>query len=58
MQPIYRRVVLVIILGMACSAVAGCAAHEARYRQGLQWHLDTEAQKRQLHQQGFPQYWD
>lgn len=44
-----------IMLGLIL-ALAGCAGHAERSAQGLQWHLDNERAKKQLNDQGFPQY--
>jgi hypothetical protein len=51
-----RRVLAVTLVLVA--ALSGCAGHTERYRQGLQWHLSTEAQKAELNRMGFPQYTD
>ena len=38
------------------SLIAGCADLRYRYEQGLKWHLENEAAKRELDRQGFQQY--
>jgi hypothetical protein len=50
------KTVLAVALIALSTAFGGCAAHNQRYSQGLQWHLDNEAQKAQLNAMGFPQY--
>jgi hypothetical protein len=50
-----RRLAVVVVFALV-GAFAGCAGHAERYAQGLSWHLDTEAQKRDLNARGFPQY--
>ncbi len=47
-----RRLMLIVL---AAAALAGCAS-DWRYKQGLQWSLENEAEKRRLEAQGFPQY--
>ncbi len=46
---------LVLTLSLL-SLITGCADLRYRYDQGLKWHLENEAAKRELDQQGFPQY--
>jgi hypothetical protein len=51
-----QRWIAVIVLGSLGTGVAGCAELQMRYPQGLKWHLENEAHKKELERQGFPQY--
>jgi hypothetical protein len=50
------RILSTLTLAAAAILVAGCADFNYRYPQGLQWHLENEAHKKALNDQGFPQY--
>ncbi len=43
-----------VALFLALTCLNGCSL--VSYEQGLQWHLDNEAMKKELERQGFPQY--
>lgn len=44
-----------LLLVLAVAVLAGCAS-DPRYRQGLDWVLWNEQEKRRLDAAGFPQY--
>ena len=50
------RLKLIALLWVVGSVLGGCTGHAERFKQGLQWHLSNEEQKRDLNNQGFPQY--
>lgn len=45
---------LILASLIACLASNGCGL--VSYEQGLRWHLENEAMKKELERQGFPQY--
>jgi len=51
----FDRIVLLLMLGAALSGLAGCAT-SGPPSQAVQWIVETEAQKKQLNDAGFPQY--
>ena len=44
-----------LLIGLALAVLAGCAS-DPRYKQGLNWVVENEAEKRRLNAAGFPQY--
>jgi len=53
----FDRLVLLAVLAAALSGLVGCAS-DPRYKQGLDWVLWNEAEKKRLNDAGFPQYID
>jgi hypothetical protein len=51
-----QRCVLLAVLAASILS-AGCAADQ-RYSQGVEWIVSQEAEKKRLHDAGFPQYND
>lgn len=43
-----------LALFLVLSCLNGCGL--VSYEQGLKWHLENEAMKKELERQGFPQY--
>ncbi len=44
-----------VILALLAAGVAGCAS-DPRYKEGLNWVLWQEAERKRLNDAGFPQY--
>jgi uncharacterized lipoprotein len=44
-----------LLLTLLAAVLAGCAS-DPRYKQGLEWVLWNEQEKKRLNAQGFPQY--
>ena len=44
-----------LLLTLLAAALAGCAS-DPRYKQGLEWVLWNEQEKKRLNAEGFPQY--
>jgi hypothetical protein len=52
-----KRVVLLFVLASGLAGLVGCAS-DPRYKEGLDWVLWNEAEKKRLDDAGFPQYND
>ncbi len=50
-----RRICVFVLLPASVLQLAGCAS-DPRYKQGVNWVVENEAQKAQLNAMGFPQY--
>lgn len=50
------RLLVAVAFVAALAGLQGCADLRTRPPQGLEWHLQNEAQKRELTRQGFDQY--
>jgi len=50
-----NRLVTPLFVAIALGFLAGCAS-DPRYKSGLQWVVDQEAERQRLQAQGFPQY--
>jgi hypothetical protein len=46
-----------LCIALAAAAIGGCA-NDPRYKQGLEWVLWNEQEKKRLEAAGFPQYTD
>ena len=53
-MPDARLVRAALAAALALTALAGCAA-DPRYRQGVDWIVSAEAEKKRLDDAGFPQ---
>jgi hypothetical protein len=52
-----ERIVLLFVLASGLAGLFGCAS-DPRYKEGLDWVLWNEAEKKRLDDAGFPQYND
>jgi hypothetical protein len=51
----FDRIVLLFVLAVGLADLSGCASPGSP-SQAVQWIVETEAQKKQLNDAGFPQY--
>ncbi len=49
------RLARTLLIGVLLAIVSGCAS-DPRYRMGVTWVEEQEAERRRLQAQGFPQY--
>jgi len=49
------RIALLFVLASVLAGLSGCAS-DPRYKEGLDWVLSNEAEKKRLDDAGFPQY--
>lgn len=49
------RILLLLVLAATVAGLTGCAS-DPRYKEGLDWVLWIEAEKKRLNDAGFPQY--
>jgi hypothetical protein len=52
-----ERIALLLVLASVLAGLSGCAS-DPRFKEGLDWVLWNEAEKKRLEDAGFPQYND